>query len=320
VFSQNSTQQCLCGSVNCRGVLGPRPKERQSKAKQLAGAVKGAMRGAKRKLQDLFARDEDSEDGPSTPKKRSRTGPKDLVSKLSRQISSAMADAVAAPDPGAAQLNKDLRAKRAAERAAREEFERIAKEKENSPAVEKPVKAKKKERRTSTTISVSDLPRPSPRKARRSVLSVSPRRSSVSPAKKVASMKNRVTNTLKAAVSLTPAPRSNSQTSLLKSSSSTSVVGQKSARQSRLSFGPTGFGLKMSPKRHDEIADASGSISKAPAIPKRNSSLKAGTTNARPNTAKSLAKGASKVVATVKLGMQGDSAIRKTIRAVSGTE
>lgn len=56
-YSQKNVQQCRCGAPTCRGVLGPRPKEREireSKAEQKKEAsqkkTKGALAGTKRKL------------------------------------------------------------------------------------------------------------------------------------------------------------------------------------------------------------------------------------------------------------------------------
>ncbi|KAF3397181.1 Histone-lysine N-methyltransferase ash1 [Talaromyces pinophilus] len=56
-YSQKNVQQCRCGAPTCRGVLGPRPKEREireSKAEQKKEALqkkaKGALAGTKRKL------------------------------------------------------------------------------------------------------------------------------------------------------------------------------------------------------------------------------------------------------------------------------
>lgn len=56
-YSQKNVQKCRCGAPGCRGVLGPRPKEREireSKAELKKDAVqkkgKGALAGTKRKL------------------------------------------------------------------------------------------------------------------------------------------------------------------------------------------------------------------------------------------------------------------------------
>ncbi|XXH05786.1 tRNA(adenine34) deaminase [Hypoxylon texense] len=67
-FSAKNVQKCLCGSPNCRGVLGPKPKEVKppKPAKNtLAETVKKGVKAGKRKLQDAF---DGPEDGP--PKKQ----------------------------------------------------------------------------------------------------------------------------------------------------------------------------------------------------------------------------------------------------------
>jgi hypothetical protein len=279
---------------------------------------------------------DDSENRPAKAEKRVRIGPQEIINKMKKQISSTAAAAVAPLDSRAAQLLKDQRAKRAAERAAREEAERLAKETDWEDAnPEEPAKEKRTARRRSmsTTISVSDLPRASPRKARHSTGLTSSKRKSAPPAKMVSSLKNRLQGTVKAALSsATPTPRMSSQTALLKPAASSSSTDPKSMRQSRISFGGRGIGFNVSPKRRsapedeEDRAKASEDAGKGPKIPKRGSSLKAGASNnnknnnARPSTAKSLAKGVSKAAAAAKLGVQGDKAIRKTIRAVSGAE
>ncbi|OKL62954.1 hypothetical protein UA08_01973 [Talaromyces atroroseus] len=60
-YSQKNVQQCRCGAPTCRGVLGPRPKERElreSKAEQKKGAQqkksKNALAGTKRKLSNVL--------------------------------------------------------------------------------------------------------------------------------------------------------------------------------------------------------------------------------------------------------------------------
>jgi hypothetical protein len=273
------------------------------------------MQGVKRKVERMIGGDDDE---PVAEKKRVKISAKEVVNKIRKQISTS-APAVAVPDPKVAQANKDQRAKRAAERLAREQAEREAAEADDEDAdagagAEEEMPRKTERRRSmSTTIQVSDLPRTTSK-------------ASASPAKRMSSVKKRVADTLKAAVSSTPAPRTTSQTPLLKSSSSSSASADpKSMRQSRLSFGPASFGFNVSPKKGavangDDAEEDDEDASSGPTIPKRKSSLKADTSKQRPSTAKSLVKGVSKVAAAAKVGVQGDKAIRKTIRAVSGAE
>jgi hypothetical protein len=133
----------------------------------------------------------------------------------------------------------------------------------------------------------------------------------------MSSIKKRVEDGVKSIMSATTeSPRITSQTPLLKSSSSSGSAQVKEKRQSRIGFGPAGFGFHVSPKKV-VVAEEEEDASSGPVIPKRGSSLKA-TSNARPSTAKSVLKGVSKVASAAKIGVQGDRAIRKTIRAVSG--
>lgn len=53
-FSAKNVQKCLCGSANCRGVLGPRSKPPPKKVAEAASAGGKAKRGAKRKLKELL--------------------------------------------------------------------------------------------------------------------------------------------------------------------------------------------------------------------------------------------------------------------------
>ncbi|KAJ8121548.1 hypothetical protein ONZ43_g2026 [Nemania bipapillata] len=70
-FSAKNVQKCLCGSPNCRGVLGPKPKEvkppKPSK-EELAKAAKESNKKGKRKLKDALG--EQAEAGPGATKKR----------------------------------------------------------------------------------------------------------------------------------------------------------------------------------------------------------------------------------------------------------
>jgi histone-lysine N-methyltransferase ASH1L len=69
-FSAKNVQECRCGSDNCRGVLGPRPKDQKAVKESIKEAVKVGVKAGKRKLKELLGEDaEDSEDSRS-PKKR----------------------------------------------------------------------------------------------------------------------------------------------------------------------------------------------------------------------------------------------------------
>ncbi|KAK4125112.1 hypothetical protein N657DRAFT_569792 [Parathielavia appendiculata] len=108
-FSAKNVQKCLCGSPNCRGVLGPKPKEvkppkptkDEKKAVKAASksSIKSSAKGptkpsgnppakssVKRKLRDAFDFDGDDEEEAKTAKKRkiqAATGLKRTVSSTS---------------------------------------------------------------------------------------------------------------------------------------------------------------------------------------------------------------------------------------------
>ncbi|KAJ8128242.1 hypothetical protein O1611_g5394 [Lasiodiplodia mahajangana] len=70
-FSAKNVQKCLCGAPNCRGVLGPKPKEvKQPKPskEELAKAAKETGKKGKRKLKDALGGLDEAES--STTKKR----------------------------------------------------------------------------------------------------------------------------------------------------------------------------------------------------------------------------------------------------------
>jgi [histone H3]-lysine4 N-trimethyltransferase ASH1L len=73
-FSAKNVQKCLCGEKNCRGVLGPKPKEVKAKA-ELKDAVKNTLKAGKRKFKELVG--DDGEDatgnGNGNPAKKRKT-------------------------------------------------------------------------------------------------------------------------------------------------------------------------------------------------------------------------------------------------------
>lgn len=70
-FSAKNVQKCLCGAPNCRGVLGPKPKEvkppkpAKEEAGKKKGSIKNSVKAGKRKLKELL-----SNDDSKTTKKR----------------------------------------------------------------------------------------------------------------------------------------------------------------------------------------------------------------------------------------------------------
>lgn len=67
-FSAKNVQRCLCGEVNCRGVLGPKPRDVKPPKVDLKKAVKATVKAGKRKLKELMGDDE--QDGSDKTKKR----------------------------------------------------------------------------------------------------------------------------------------------------------------------------------------------------------------------------------------------------------
>lgn len=69
-FSAKNVQECRCGSENCRGVLGPKPKDPKPVKETIKDAFKAGVKAGKRKLKEILGADgEDTEDTRS-PKKR----------------------------------------------------------------------------------------------------------------------------------------------------------------------------------------------------------------------------------------------------------
>lgn len=74
-FSAKNVQKCLCGAPNCRGVLGPKPKEvkppkpAKEEAGKKKGSVKSSVKAGKRKLKELLSNDRDG-DSKSTKKRK----------------------------------------------------------------------------------------------------------------------------------------------------------------------------------------------------------------------------------------------------------
>ncbi|KAK6956440.1 hypothetical protein Daesc_001718 [Daldinia eschscholtzii] len=77
-FSAKNVQKCLCGSQNCRGVLGPKPKEvKQPKQPKETGAGKKGASGGKRKLKEALGEKEEAEGSAAKKRKiKAATGMK----------------------------------------------------------------------------------------------------------------------------------------------------------------------------------------------------------------------------------------------------
>src|ERR1700722_10413545 len=60
-FSAKNVQECRCGAESCRGVLGPRPKDKPKVTATLRESIKQAVSAGKRKLQELIGGENDIE-------------------------------------------------------------------------------------------------------------------------------------------------------------------------------------------------------------------------------------------------------------------
>ncbi len=93
-FSAKNVQKCLCASENCRGVLGPRPKEVKPPKTDLKKTVKATVKAGKRKLKDLIG---DEPAGGNKAKKRKvlpATGVKRSLSNASLKAAKGAATAI----------------------------------------------------------------------------------------------------------------------------------------------------------------------------------------------------------------------------------
>ncbi|KAG9233155.1 hypothetical protein BJ875DRAFT_535534 [Amylocarpus encephaloides] len=77
-FSAKNVQECRCGSDNCRGVLGPKPKDPKLAKEAIKDAMKAGAHAGKRKLKELLAADDDEAEATRSPKKRKMKPPKGL--------------------------------------------------------------------------------------------------------------------------------------------------------------------------------------------------------------------------------------------------
>jgi histone-lysine N-methyltransferase ASH1L len=70
-FSAKNVQECRCGSKNCRGILGPRPKDQKPRG-TVGESIKQAVSAGKRKLKEFLRGEKDEQ---QSPKKRKVTAP-----------------------------------------------------------------------------------------------------------------------------------------------------------------------------------------------------------------------------------------------------
>lgn len=93
VYSENNVQVCLCGSENCRGILGPTALQQKKKsgASKTMDKLKAAVKGAKRKAKEMIGLQDDSEsdsdDESSRPKRRRMADARTMLGRVGKQIS-----------------------------------------------------------------------------------------------------------------------------------------------------------------------------------------------------------------------------------------
>lgn len=104
-FSAKNVQECRCGSENCRGVLGPRPKDQKPSKPSIKEAVKMTMKAGKRKFQEILGADDEGEIDriPKKRKMKAATGVKKSTSSASMRM--AKNTALAIKKNVSAQLN-----------------------------------------------------------------------------------------------------------------------------------------------------------------------------------------------------------------------
>ncbi|CZT04597.1 related to histone-lysine N-methyltransferase [Rhynchosporium graminicola] len=100
-FSAKNVQECRCGSDNCRGVLGPKPKPNPKELKAvnetIKAALKSGVKAGKRKLKELLGANEADGADARSPKKRKikeATGVKNYTSSASIKMAKGAAKAV----------------------------------------------------------------------------------------------------------------------------------------------------------------------------------------------------------------------------------
>ncbi|KAJ4026963.1 hypothetical protein NW752_001922 [Fusarium irregulare] len=93
-FSAKNVQKCLCGEPNCRGVLGPKPREVKQPKTDLKNAVKGAVKAGKRKLKELIGDEGGSSNNAKKRKIQPAKGVKRAISDASSKVAKGAATAL----------------------------------------------------------------------------------------------------------------------------------------------------------------------------------------------------------------------------------
>lgn len=93
-FSAKNVQKCLCGEPNCRGVLGPKPRDVKPPKTDLKKSVKATVKAGKRKLKELMGDDEPDNGKAKKRKIAPATGLKRSISNASLKAAKGAATAL----------------------------------------------------------------------------------------------------------------------------------------------------------------------------------------------------------------------------------
>jgi [histone H3]-lysine4 N-trimethyltransferase ASH1L len=99
-FSAKNVQKCLCGWPNCRGVLGPKPREVKPPKTDLKESVKSSVKAGKRKLKEFVGENGDGK-GNMAKKRKIK-----VATGIKRSISSASSKAAKGAAKSATALKK----------------------------------------------------------------------------------------------------------------------------------------------------------------------------------------------------------------------
>lgn len=326
VYSEDNVQVCLCGSENCRGILGPTTLQQKKKSRALKtiDSVKAAVKGVKRKAKEMIGLQEESESDSDfdipRQKRRRMADPRGILNKVGRQLSDISSGSEPAVQPMSEvelAAQKQSREERALKRSAslitlnsRVAEGRVTKSRSSRASFRVSEMPKSKTSDHRSTLARGDSSRsPSIDSEPTTPVRASPR---------ARDSKNRIhdltegilkrgEDLFKAAIGSFVAGDAPSTTAR----SRTKTVAPGSAmRQAKLSFASTGsLGLKVSPEKPKAVVvDEEESVGRGPTIPKRGSSL-AGISAARR---------ARKAASIAKHGILGEAGVRKTVRRVSG--
>ncbi|QDS68468.1 hypothetical protein FKW77_010835 [Venturia effusa] len=330
VYSEDNVQVCLCGSENCRGILGPTTlqQKKKSRASRTMDTVKAAVKGVKRKAKEMIGLEADSEsdsdEESSRPKRRRIANARTMLGKAGRQISNVSSGSEPAVQPmSEAELavQKQSREERAMKRSAslialnsRVAEGRVTKKRSSRASFH--ISDKAKATKTSTRRSISALREPSSSPSDDEIApSTSARASPRARASKSrildlpADILKRGENLFKAAMGSFVAGDISSTTA--PSRTNTIALGSGSGmRQAKLSFASTGsLVLKSSPGKPTSVTEKEEEFSlKGPKI------SKTGSSSARMSTAAR----ARKAVNVAKHGILAEAGVKKSVRRVSG--